>query len=210
MKPLERYSQAGLPTRHGEFQLVVYRVDDDPNDEHLAMVFGDVTGRSDVLCRVHSECLTGEVMGSLRCDCRQQLDHALERIASEGCGVLVYLRQEGRGIGLGNKIRAYALQDEGVDTVDANLALGFDADLRSYDLAAAMLRDLEVASVRLMTNNPAKLDGLERAGIAVASHESHWVEASAESADYLRVKRSKLGHMGAAGAELGETAADHE
>ena len=195
MKNLVRYSEATLPTERGDFTLVVYRVNDDPNDEHAAMVRGDVHGRGDVLCRVHSECLTGEVLGSLRCDCRQQLDLALERIAGEGSGVLIYLRQEGRGIGLGNKVRAYALQDDGIDTVDANLALGFDADLRTYEIAAGILRDLGVGSVRLMTNNPAKLAGLEQAGIPVAQHESHWAEASAESADYLRVKLEKLGHI---------------
>ena len=147
------------------------------------MVLGDVTGE-DVLTRVHSSCFTGEVLGSLRCDCRAQLDAALARIGAEG-----------RGIGLGNKVRAYALQDEGVDTVDANLQLGFEADHRSYDLAAGMLRDLGVASVRLMTNNPEKLAGLEAAGVRVVAHESHWVDAAASAADYLAVKRAKMGHI---------------
>lgn len=195
MQPLNAYSEAALPTAHGVFRLVVYRMNDDPDDEHVAMVRGEVKGAENVLVRVHSECLTGEVLGSLRCDCRQQLDHALERIAKEGRGVLVYLRQEGRGIGLGNKIRAYALQDRGVDTVEANLALGFDPDLRSYEMAAAILKDLGVASVRLMTNNPAKLEGLRAAGIEVVAHEPHWVEASEHSAAYLQVKQNKLGHM---------------
>jgi GTP cyclohydrolase II len=164
-------------------------------EEHVAMVFGAVAG-SAVLARVHSACFTGEVLGSQRCDCRAQLDAALERIAREGRGVLVYLMQEGRGIGLGNKVRAYQLQDEGHDTVEANLALGFDADLRSYELAAAILRDLGITSVRLMTNNPDKLSGLETAGMAVDAQESHWVDAGAESAAYLAVKKAKLGHLG--------------
>ena len=158
------------------------------------MVMGDVTGPG-VLTRVHSSCFTGEVLGSLRCDCRAQLEAALARIANEGRGVLVYLVQEGRGIGLGNKVRAYQLQDEGHDTVEANLALGFEADLRSYDLAAGILRDLGVASVRLMTNNPAKQDGLVRSGVVVDALEAHWVGASEHNADYLRAKRSKLGHL---------------
>jgi GTP cyclohydrolase II len=195
MQSVIRYSEAALPTAHGTFRLVVYRVNGDPDDEHVAMVRGEVQGIEDVLVRVHSECLTGEVLGSLRCDCRQQLDQALERIGREGRGVLVYLRQEGRGIGLGNKVRAYALQDRGVDTVEANLALGFDADLRSYEIAAAILRDLGASSVRLMTNNPAKIEGLRRAGIDVASHQPHWVAASEHSAAYLQVKQNKLGHI---------------
>ncbi len=194
-KALERYSDAELPTPLGVFRLVIYRVNNDPGDEHLALVMGEVRGAERVLGRVHSECRTGEVLGSLRCDCWEQLDEAMKRIASEGRGVLVYLRQEGRGIGLGNKIRAYALQDDGVDTVDANIALGFDADLRSYEIAAAILQELGVGSVRLMTNNPAKIEGLAQAGIRVSAQESHWVEADALSADYLQVKRDKMGHI---------------
>jgi GTP cyclohydrolase II len=194
---LARYSEADLPTAHGTFRMVVYRLGNDPGDEHVAMVYGDVRGAQKVLCRVHSECFTSEVMGSLRCDCRQQLDMALDRIAGEGAGVLVYLRQEGRGIGLGNKVRAYALQDQGIDTVEANLALGFDADLRSYEIAAAILADLGVGAVRLMTNNPDKIEGLQAAGISVVAHERHWVGASEHSAAYLRVKRTKMGHIAA-------------
>lgn len=190
-----RYSEADLPTPWGPFRIVVYHFGE---DEALALVRGAVAEHESVLTRVHSECLTGEVFGSLRCDCRQQLEHALERIAAADLGVLVYLRQEGRGIGLGNKVRAYALQDQGHDTVDANLALGFAADLRSYDMAAHILRDLGVASVRLMTNNPAKLDGLREAGVVVAEHEPHWVASSDLSHGYLEAKRSKLGHLPAA------------
>ena len=201
---ITRFSEARLPTPNGEFRVVVYRTGQAGGlgatavgtelEEHVAMVLGDVTG-TDVLTRVHSSCFTGEVLGSLRCDCRAQLDAALARIGREGRGVLVYLVQEGRGIGLGNKVRAYELQDAGADTVDANLALGFDADLRSYDLAASILRDLGVTSVRLMTNNPQKIAGLEKAGVVVASKESHWVETTDESAHYLATKRAKLGHV---------------
>jgi 3,4-dihydroxy 2-butanone 4-phosphate synthase/GTP cyclohydrolase II len=199
-----RYSEARLPTPHGEFRVVVYRTGviagpgstalGTADEEHVAMVLGDVRG-GDVLTRVHSSCFTGEVLGSLRCDCRAQLDAALERIGGEGRGVVVYLVQEGRGIGLGNKIRAYQLQDDGADTVDANLQLGFDADLRSYDLAAGILADLGVISVRLMTNNPHKISGLEGAGVMIAAHEPHWVDASEHSAGYLAAKKSKLGHL---------------
>ena len=166
------------------------------SEEALALVHGDPSGREAVLARVHSECLTGEVFGSQRCDCRAQLERALERIAGADAGVLVYLRQEGRGIGLGNKVRAYALQDQGHDTVEANLALGFAPDLRSYEIAAAILRDLGVASVQLMTNNPEKIEGLRQAGVTVTEQVPHWVESSHLSHDYLEVKRSKLGHVG--------------
>jgi GTP cyclohydrolase II len=201
---LTRYSDARLPTPHGEFRVVVYRTGQPggagasalglADEEHVAMVMGDVGGPA-VLARVHSSCFTGEVMGSLRCDCRAQLDAALARIAQEGRGVLVYLVQEGRGIGLGNKVRAYQLQDDGKDTVEANLALGFDADLRSYDIAAGILADLGVTSVRLMTNNPKKREGLEHAGVKVDALEAHWVGASEHNADYLQAKRAKLGHL---------------
>jgi GTP cyclohydrolase II len=200
-----RYSEARLPTPHGEFRVVVYRTGQPAGlgatavgavaEEHVAMVLGDVRG-TDVLTRVHSSCFTGEVLGSLRCDCRAQLDAALDRIGREGRGVVVYLVQEGRGIGLGNKVRAYELQDAGADTVDANLQLGFDADLRSYDLAAGILGELGVASVRLMTNNPQKIAGLERAGVIVAAHEPHWVGSTEHSAGYLAAKKTRLGHLG--------------
>ena len=199
-----RYSEARLPNPNGEFRVFVYRTGKPSGtgatavgvgeEEHVAMVLGDVRG-SDVLTRVHSSCFTGEVLGSLRCDCRAQLDAALERIGRAGRGVLVYLVQEGRGIGLGNKVRAYELQDAGADTVDANLQLGFDADLRSYDLAAGILADLGVVSVRLMTNNPRKIQGLEHAGVIVHAHESHWVGSTEHSAEYLAAKKAKLGHL---------------
>ena len=199
-----RYSEARLPTPHGEFRVVVYRTGRSggagatavglDHEEHIAMVLGDVGGPS-ILTRVHSSCFTGEVLGSLRCDCRAQLDAALERIGREGRGVVVYLVQEGRGIGLGNKVRAYQLQDEGKDTVEANLALGFDADHRSYEIAAGILRDLGVASVRLMTNNPAKRSGLEQAGVNVEALEAHHVGVTEHNAPYLEAKRIKLGHL---------------
>lgn len=163
-------------------------------DEHMAIVKGDIAGGVGVLCRVHSECWTSEVLGSLKCDCRDQLDAALAKIAAEGSGVVVYLRQEGRGIGLGNKIRAYELQSQGADTVEANLRLGFEADARSYDLAAAILDDLGVRSVRLLTNNPLKVAGLEASGVKVADRLSHWVGENQHNASYLAVKRRKMGH----------------
>ena len=201
---LTRYSDARLPTPHGEFRVVVYRTGDPgglgasaiglAHEEHVAMVLGDVKG-ADVRTRVHSSCFTGEVLHSLRCDCRAQLDAALARIAREGRGVLVYLVQEGRGIGLGNKVRAYHLQDEGHDTVEANLALGFEADHRGYDVAAGILHELGISSVRLMTNNPKKRAGLEQAGVHVDALEAHWVGESEHNADYLEAKRLKLGHL---------------
>ncbi|KPK15237.1 MAG: hypothetical protein AMJ62_09710, partial [Myxococcales bacterium SG8_38] len=168
---------------------------------HLAMIVGEVEGAEDLLVRVHSECLTGEGFHSLRCDCRDQLDLALARIQDAGAGVLLYLRQEGRGIGLGNKIRAYAKQDEGLDTVDANLALGFEDDLRGYQVAADMLRDLGVRSVVLMTNNPRKVEGLKQDGIVVTRREPHEVEAHEHNREYLKTKQDRLGHLGNNGNE---------
>jgi len=206
----KRYAEADLPTAYGPFRLYVYRkVDQTPGgagandgaaveehmvEEHMAIVRGDISRGSSVLCRVHSECWTSEVIGSLKCDCREQLDRALEKIAAEGAGVVVYLRQEGRGIGLGNKIRAYDLQNRGADTVEANLKLGFEADARSYDVAAQILEDLGVKSVRLLTNNPLKIAGLEAAGVKVVDRLSHWVGENQHNAGYLAVKRRKMGH----------------
>jgi len=205
---LARYSEAELPTVHGPFRLIVYREIVDESDgsagarEHMAVVKGDIGRKSNVLCRVHSECWTSEVMGSLKCDCREQFHTAMDRIAAEGAGVVVYLRQEGRGIGLGNKVRAYDLQNRGADTVEANLALGFEADARNYDIAGAILRDLGVQSVRLLTNNPLKVKGLEEAGVVVASRVAHWVGENQHNAGYLAVKRRKMGHHGDAEAGL--------
>ena len=192
---VKRYAESRLPSRFGTFQIVVYR-ELDGDKEHLAMLVGDIEGAEDLLVRVHSECLTGEVFHSLRCDCREQLDLALERIQSAGRGALLYLRQEGRGIGLGNKIRAYAKQDEGLDTVDANLALGFEDDLRGYRVAADMLRDLGVRSIVLMTNNPRKVEGLENDGIIVTRREPHEVQAHEHNREYLKTKQDRLGHLG--------------
>jgi GTP cyclohydrolase II/3,4-dihydroxy 2-butanone 4-phosphate synthase/GTP cyclohydrolase II len=195
---ISRYAEALVPTRAGALRVVVYRSPTEgPEKEHVALVAGELAALSgeDVLARVHSECWTGETLHSLKCDCREQLDSALEAIVAAGRGVVVYLRQEGRGIGLGNKIRAYALQEKGADTVEANEALGFAADLRSYELAAAILDDLGVRSVALMTNNSDKLRGLESAGVRVSRRVPHWVARHEHNQDYLEVKRAKLGHL---------------
>ena len=190
---VKRYSEADVPTRFGTFRLVVYR-EVGGEKEHVAVVAGNVRGEEDVLVRIHSECLTGEVLHSLKCDCGEQLDLALQRLQETGRGAVLYLRQEGRGIGLGNKIRAYAKQGEGLDTVDANLALGFEDDQRGYHMAADMLRDLGVRSVVLMTNNPRKVAGLEKDGIRVTRREAHLVEAHEHNAEYLKTKQNRLGH----------------
>ena len=195
---VRRYAEATVPTRAGSLIVVVYR-EITSEKEHLALVAGPLAGGriaegEDVPARVHSECWTGETLGSLKCDCREQLDRALAAIEEAGRGVVVYLRQEGRGIGLGNKIKAYALQAAGADTVEANERLGFAADLRSYDLAASILRDLGVSSVALMTNNPDKCAGLEKAGIAVARRVPHWGGPNEHNREYLEVKKAKLGH----------------
>lgn len=190
--PLERLSDARIPTAGGEFRLRLYRTGD--GKEHMAFVRGEVAGRRDVLVRIHSECFTGDVLGSLRCDCGDQLQAALQRIAAEGAGVLVYLRQEGRGIGLAEKLRAYNLQDLGYDTVDANLLLGHAADARDYRPAAEMLGDLGVASVRLLSNNPAKVRGLEEAGIKVTARLPLVSPPHADNLEYLRTKVARMEH----------------
>lgn len=189
-----RYSEADVPTEYGPFRVVVYR-EADSGDEHCAFVRGDVDGAEAVLARVHSECFTGEVLHSLKCDCREQLDQALRRVATAGRGVVVYLRQEGRGIGLGNKIRAYALQQQGVDTVDANLRLGFEADARRYHAAVAILRDLGVKSVELMTNNPAKVEGLRAEGMAVSGRRPMVIDPNDHNREYLETKNERMGHL---------------
>lgn len=183
-----------MPTEYGPFQVFAYREEGNPN-EHLAIVRGDVQGESDVLTRVHSECLTGEVLHSLKCDCREQLDFGLRRIADAGRGVVLYLRQEGRGIGLGDKIKAYQLQQQGYDTVDANRELGFDDDLRRYHMVAQMLEDLDIRSVALMTNNPSKVDGLRRDGVLVTRRVPHLVEPHPLNLGYLETKRTRMGHV---------------
>lgn len=191
---IERYSEAEVPTRFGTFRVVVYK-EHGSDKEHVAIVKGEVKDGEDVLVRVHSECLTGEVLHSLKCDCRDQLDFALERIYAAGTGAVLYLRQEGRGIGLGNKIKAYAMQSEGLDTVDANLALGFEDDQRGYQVASEMIRDLGIASVALMTNNPRKVESLREDGIEVTKRVPHIVESHDHNRDYLKTKQDRLGHF---------------
>lgn len=187
------YAHAHLPTAHGTFDVRVFRGPD--GKEHLAISIGDLEGTEGLMTRVHSECLTGEVLGSLKCDCKPQLDGALAHIQSEGLGLVLYLRQEGRGIGLGNKIRAYSLQEQGADTVDANRLLGFDDDLRRYDIAAEMLRALGVKSVTLLTNNPSKIEGLRAAGIPVLARVEHVTGVNEVNAEYLQTKRRRMGHL---------------
>jgi GTP cyclohydrolase II len=190
---LNRLVSAPIPVEAGDFSLTVYSGDD--GREHLAFTLGSLHGQQDVLVRVHSECLTGDLLGSRRCDCGLQLQESLKRIGAAQRGVLIYLRQEGRGIGLVEKLRAYNLQDQGLDTVEANLQLGHSVDSRDYLVAAQILRDLEVASVQLLTNNPAKVDGLKGYGVVVSQRLSLQVQAHAFSADYLRVKARKLNHL---------------
>jgi len=192
---LERFSESELPTDRGSFRIVVFR-EKRTGKEHVAMVRGEVGSHESVPVRIHSECLTSEVFGSLRCDCRAQLDRALDFIAQQGVGVLLYLRQEGRGIGLGNKIRAYALQQEhGLDTVDANLRLGFADDLRRYDIAAEMLRSLGVRSVDLITNNPLKIAGMVEEGIPVRRRIPSRTHTNPLNVNYLKTKRDRSGHL---------------
>jgi 3,4-dihydroxy 2-butanone 4-phosphate synthase/GTP cyclohydrolase II len=191
-QPVSRAASARLPTEFGDFEIHVY---ESPRETHVALVRGQLGDGEDVLCRVHSSCVTGDIFHSERCDCGAQLEAALERIAAEGRGVLIYLNQEGRGIGLANKIRAYKLQEHGADTVEANERLGFPADLRDYRAALEMLRDLGVRSVRLMSNNPRKLEGLAGDGLAVNERLPIEIAATAASQHYLRTKKDKLGHM---------------
>lgn len=194
---LTRYSEADVPTEYGTFRIVVYREREatEPNVEHCAIVKGDVRAAQDLLIRVHSECFTGEALHSLKCDCREQLDQALRIISEQGQGAVLYLRQEGRGIGLGNKIRAYALQQQGVDTVDANLRLGFAADARKYHVASAMLADLGVVSVKVLTNNPDKVDALRADGVLVSGRVGMDVIPNQHNRGYLDTKRQRMGHL---------------
>jgi 3,4-dihydroxy 2-butanone 4-phosphate synthase / GTP cyclohydrolase II len=193
-KLVERVVATRLPTAFGEFLAVGYRSLVD-NKHHVALVKGDVAGAPDVLVRVHSECLTGDVFHSLRCDCGEQLDSALSMIEREGCGVLLYLSQEGRGIGLLNKLRAYKLQEEGLDTVDANLRLGLPADLRDYGIGAQVLVDLGLTSIRILTNNPKKISGLAGYGLSVTDQIAIEHVSNPHNEAYLRAKRDKLGHI---------------
>ncbi len=194
-KLVRRVGEASLPTEFGEFQAIVFESVLD-NEQHLALVMGEVADREDVLVRVHSECLTGDVVGSLRCDCGPQLHQALEKIADEGCGVVVYLRgHEGRGIGLGHKIRAYALQEQGRDTVDANEELGLPVDSREYGIGAQILVDLGVTSMKVLTNNPAKYGGLEGFGLDIVERVPLESAPTPYNIDYLRTKRERMGHL---------------
>lgn len=194
-KLVRRVSEARIPTRHGDFTAYVFESLLD-GVEHMAFVRGDVAGSADVLVRVHSECLTGDVFGSLRCDCGVQLDLALERVAAEERGVVVYLRgHEGRGIGLGHKLRAYSLQDEGRDTVEANVELGFPVDSREYGIGSQILVDLGITTMRLMTNNPAKYGGLDGYGLEIVERVPLRTEPNDENISYLRAKQEKLGHL---------------
>jgi 3,4-dihydroxy 2-butanone 4-phosphate synthase/GTP cyclohydrolase II len=192
-KLVERVVSTKLPTSFGDFTAVGYRSLVD-NKHHVALVKGEVAGAQDVLVRVHSECLTGDVFHSLRCDCGEQLESALSMIEHEGLGVLLYLSQEGRGIGLLNKLRAYKLQEEGLDTVDANLRLGLPADLRDYGIGAQILVDLGLSSIRILTNNPKKISGLAGYGLSVTDQIPIQHVPNPHNEAYLRAKREKLGH----------------
>lgn len=190
---ITRYATAPLLTKYGTFTFYVYH--DAIGKEHVAMVVGEIKDQEDVLCRVHSECMTSEVFYSLRCDCRSQLELALRKIQAEGRGVVLYLRQEGRGIGLGNKIKAYAEQvKNGLDTVEANVALGFPEDGREYDIAKAMLEDLGVKSIVLMTNNPTKLSKVADAGVKISERQAHISKGPKAASGYLVTKKERMGH----------------
>jgi 3,4-dihydroxy 2-butanone 4-phosphate synthase / GTP cyclohydrolase II len=193
-KLVERITAVRLPTEHGEFTAVAFR-ELLTGKHHVALVKGEVAGRENVLVRVHSECLTGDVFHSLRCDCGEQLDRALEQIGAEECGVLLYMAQEGRGIGLLNKLRAYELQESGLDTVEANVELGFPADSREYGIGNQILADLGLTTIRLLTNNPRKLEGIESYGLTVVEQVPIEVPPNAENRRYLAAKRDKLGHV---------------
>jgi 3,4-dihydroxy 2-butanone 4-phosphate synthase/GTP cyclohydrolase II len=191
---VRRVAEASLPTQFGDFLAIAYKSDIDA-DEHVAFVKGELNGERPTLVRVHSECLTGDVFHSLRCDCGDQIDLAMRAIADEGSGVFLYMRQEGRGIGLHNKIRAYALQDQGMDTVEANEALGFECDIRDYGIGAQILADLGLHNIRLLTNNPRKVIGLEGYGLRVVETVPIVTKSNPKNVRYLETKRKKMGHM---------------
>jgi len=191
---VEKYADAQLPTRYGKFRILAF-INNRDNKEHVAVINGDVEGREDVMTRIHSECLTGDVLGSLKCDCGEQLDRALEQIGEAERGIVLYMRQEGRGIGLAEKIKAYSLQDEGLDTVEANKHLGFDDDLRDYTIASRMLQIIGADSIELMTNNPKKVQGLLNEGIEVTRRIPLKVLPNPHNVHYLETKREKSGHI---------------
>jgi 3,4-dihydroxy 2-butanone 4-phosphate synthase/GTP cyclohydrolase II len=193
-KLVERVEVVKLPTEYGDFNLYLYESKLDGR-HHLALTCGEVAGKKNVLVRVHSECLTGDVFGSRRCDCGPQLHEAMRRVAEAGCGVIVYMRQEGRGIGLAPKIKAYKLQEQGYDTVEANQKLGFDMDLREYGLGAQILADLGLKTIRLLTNNPRKVVGLEGYGLKIVEQLPLKMKPNPHNARYLKTKREKLGHL---------------
>ncbi len=193
-KLIRRVAEASLPTRYGDFLAVAYKSAIDP-DEHVALIRGELDGDRPVLVRVHSECLTGDVFHSLRCDCGEQIDLAMKAIVDESRGVFLYMRQEGRGIGLHNKIRAYALQDQGLDTVEANEALGFESDIRDYGIGAQILADIGVRNIRLLTNNPRKVIGLEGYGLQVVETVPIVCKPNPRNRRYLETKREKMGHL---------------
>ena len=192
-EPQEIEADASLPTEYGNFRIRV--TVDENGHEHSLLYVGDLQSKIAPLVRIHSECLTGDAFGSMKCDCGPQLQASLKQIQEEGCGAVVYLRQEGRGIGLHSKIQAYALQDQGYDTLDANLALGLPADARTYGIAARMLKDVGVNRVRMMTNNPLKVRGLEENGVQVEFRLPHMSGVSVQNIDYLRTKNERMGHM---------------
>jgi GTP cyclohydrolase II len=193
MSVTRRVAQANLPTRYGTFEMFVYGTPD--LEEHVALTLGAIDDGGPVLVRAHSECLTGDVFGSSRCDCGEQLADSLRFLQEQSRGVLLYLRQEGRGIGLANKISTYALQEQGLDTVEANLALGLPEDMRDYRVAAEMLLDLGVRRARLLTNNPAKIEGLERYGVEVVERVPLGISPNPSNLAYLQTKREKMGHL---------------
>ncbi len=193
-KLVHRVTETTIPTRYGEFTAIAYKSDIDP-DEHVALIMGDISGEEPVLVRVHSECITGEVFGSLRCDCGEQFNLAMQRIANEGRGVLLYMRQEGRGIGFHNKLRAYALQDNGMDTVEANVSLGFAPDLRDYGIGAQILVDLGLHEIRFLTNNPKKIVAFQGYGLEVVEQIPIMATPNPHNIHYLETKKNKMGHL---------------